>query len=223
MIPALAGIVSPRGIKPETNYDIIWKAYVEHRIHELPIELQEQAKRWKRCNALLIDGQTLKKGKDEIIRPYRYNQLVEFLVEEFGISHNTARNDIKHTKRFFAVEETRDEKNFGKGIYLEWLERWMFECAGKGDHKSAAAYAKLIKEVRGYDRVDEDAPKYDEIQIPHLEIVVDPSELGFEKIENPDQVVANILKKRKKSALDRIIDNAELATIIEDIKIDDRG
>jgi hypothetical protein len=224
-IPALAPLVSPKGIKPETNYDKIFKAWLDDSLHTLPDELKQQLERWKKCNALMRDGQTIKKGKNDIVRPYRYNDLVDYLVREFGITKRTAYNDIAHTKRFFLTAETKEEVDFAKGIYLEWLERWMHECASTGDHKSATAYAKLIKEVRGFDKINSEMPDYKDIQVPHLILVADPSELGFPKVDNPDQVVQKILNKRKKSNLDRVIDgmaeSAELAQIVEDIQVKD--
>jgi hypothetical protein len=214
-------LLKPSQIKRETNYDIILKAYLEHKTHDLPDVLQEQLNRWKKCNELIRDGKLVKKGKNNITQPYRYHDIVNFIVQTYGVSTRTAREDIRHTKFFFSNETSKEEKDFGRGVMIEWGERLMFEAAGVGDYKSAAAFFREIAAIKGLHDKDEDRPKYEDLQIPHLIIVADPSELGFEKIDDSqiDKAVEKILQNRKRSKLDAMIDNSEVVQIIEETKI----
>lgn len=216
MIPQLAGLLKPRDIKPETPYDIILKAYLDHKVDELPEDMRKMLDRWKMADKLLREGQIVKKGKNEITRPYNVTRLVDFLVETYGVSARTARSDISHAKRFFLSDYDRHEKEFARGVMIEWGEEMMFEARGFGDFKSAAAFFKTLAEIRGILKDDPDLPDYSQIQLPHLVLVTDPSELGFEPVENPDQVVKEILAKRKKNRLDKLIEDSEIIEPIED-------
>lgn len=218
MIPQLAGLLKPKDIQAETPFDIILKYWLDHKTDELPEALAKMLERWKQVNNMLRNGYIVKIGKNDITRPYKYNEVASYLVEYFKVSYRTAYDDIANAKRFFLPVTTKDEKEFGRGVLIEWCERLMLEAASKGDYKSAQGFAKLIAEMKGYLKDDIDAPAYDQVQLPHLAIVADPSELNeaFVKVENPDQLVAEILARRKKTKLDKLIADSEIAEEVTD-------
>lgn len=218
LIPQLAGIVKPKDIQTETKFDVILKHWLSHTIDELQDDLKSCLERWKQVNAMLREGKVVKKGKNDITEPYKYNDVASFLVEQYNISYRTAYDDIANAKAFFLPHKTKNDKEFGKGVFGDWCERLKLEAAGKGDYKSAAAFAKIEAQVKGYFDDDVDAPDYSNINLPHLIIVDDPSDLGlgFEKLDNPDQIVENILRNRKKTNLDKLIAESEIIEPEED-------
>lgn len=214
-IPLLAELIRPRDIKVEDKYDKILKAYLDGKKEQLPEDLKGSLDRWSQVNSMLRQGEKVGKGKNKYYKPYRYDQVVKFITVQFGVSIRTAYDDIKSAKRFFSIQETQIDDDFAKGIFLEKLDEAFAVCLGKGDHKSATAYAKVIAAIRKWDKEkDEDLPKYAELELPHFALVADPSELGFPKMDNPDQAVARILEKRKKSKIDNIFASAETVEIL---------
>lgn len=211
MIPQLAGLIKPRDIKGETTYDIILKAYLEHKTDLLSDELKQMLERWRKADSLIRSGELIKKGNNDIIRPYNVNRLKDYLVEHYGISRRTADNDIAHAKRFFLSTYDRDDKDYARGIMIEWGETMMWEAHSLGDRKSAAAFFKTLAEMKGLLKDDPDLPDYSKVQLPTLIMIDDPSELGFEKIDNVEEIVAGILAKRKKSKMDQIIADSDIA------------
>ncbi len=218
MIPQLAGLLKPKEIKAETSFDVILKHWLEHKIDDLPEDLSKMLDRWKQVNAMLRNGYIVKVGKNDITRPYKFNEVAAYLVEYYKVSYRTAYDDIANAKRFFLPIQTKDEKEFGRGVLIEWCERLMLEAASKNDYKSAASFAKLVAEMKGLLKDDIDVPAYDKVMLPHLAIVADPSELGdnFQKVENPDQLVAEILARRKKTKLDKLIADSDIAEEVQD-------
>lgn len=215
-IPALASLIRPRDIKVADKFDKILKAYLDGKIESLPVDLQKALERWSMCNSMLRQGKLVKKGKNKFYAPYKYGDLVNFIVQTYKVSVRTAYDDIKSAKRFFAIEETKEDNDFAKGLFLERLEEMMAECFGIGDRKSAAGFAKVIMSIRQWDKPqDLEMPKYAEMQLPTLILVADPSELGFPKIDNPDAAVKRILAKRKKSKIDSIFADAEAVDLMK--------
>ncbi|MNK47616.1 hypothetical protein D3C87_664280 [compost metagenome] len=214
-IPSLAGLIRPRDIVVEDKFDKILKAHLDNKISELPSDLQLMLSRWKLIYNMLSDGKLVKEGKHKFYMPYKYNDLINFLMTEFDISIRTAREDIKSAKRFYAVSETKEENDFAKGLFLEQCEQRSARAWGIGDGKTAAAYDKIITSIRQWDKpADPELPKYAELQIPHTVIIADPTELGFEPIENVDDVVKKVLAKRKKNKIDSIFAEADAVELM---------
>ena len=214
-IPLLAGLIKPKNIKTKTTYDVILKAHLENKIDQLPTDQQKMLERWRQANALMRDGALVTKGDKQITVPYTFGKLADFLVTEYKISYRTAYDDIKHAKKFFATAYTKDDKDFARGVMIEWGEKFMFEAASDGDYKSAAAFYKALSEIKGLLKDDQERPDYENINLPSFNLVVDPSELGFAKVENPEEAVARILAKRKKNKIDQIISESETINFTE--------
>jgi hypothetical protein len=208
-IPALANLLNPRNIKVETPYDAILKAFLAGKVDQLPKDQQNMLIRWKKADALMRDGQIVKKGKKDIVQPYNFTRLADYLVAEYKVSYRTAYDDIASAKRFFLSTYSRDDKDFARGIMIEWGEKLMWEAAGEGDYKSAAAFYKSLLEAKHLLKDDQDLPDYANINIPNFILVADPSELGFTKLEDPDAAVARIMAKRKKDKIDQIMAESE--------------
>lgn len=212
----LAGLIKPRDITVEDKFDKILKAYLDNKLTTLPKDLQDALERWEMVNGMLRQGEKVKTGKNKYYKPYKYGDVVKFVVATYNVSIRTAYDDIKSAKRFFCIEETKTDNDFAKGLFLEKLNEMMAESWGIGDRKSAVAISKVIMSIRQWDKQPEDdMPKYAEMQLPTLILVADPSELGFVKIDNPDAAVARILAKRKKSKIDSIFDSAEAVQLMK--------
>lgn len=217
ILPQLAGLIKPRDIKSETNYDIILKHYLSHSLDQLPENLMAMLKRWKLANSLIRDGLLVQEvdsdGETHQRRIFKMHKIESFLVEHFDISYRTARQDIANAKQFFLPEKTRSDKEFARGAMIDWGKEFMFKAFEDGDYKSAAAFFKALSIIQGLDRDDPELPDYAAVILPHLAIVADPSELdaGFEKLENPNQLVEEILARRKKDRMDKMIEDSELA------------
>jgi len=208
-IPSLAGLLKPRDIKAQTNYDVILKAWLDHKVEDLPADMKKMLDRWRKANDLLRDGKLVKMGKKSVTAPYTFNKIADYLVEEYRISYRTAYDDIANAKKFFLSTYTKDDKDFARGVMIEWGEQFMFEARANGDHKSAAVYYKALLEVKELLKDTQDKPDYENIHIPSFNLVLDPSEIGFPKVDNPDEAVKRILAKRKRSKIDQIIIESE--------------
>lgn len=214
MIQQLANILKPRDIKGETNYDVILRHYLSHSLDDLPTKLKDMLERWTTANSLLREGILIKEeGQENGRRVFKQTQIAAYLVEYYGVSYRTANEDIANAKNFFAPEHTRNEKEFARGVMVEWGKEMMFAAYQDKDYKSAATFWKALAEVQGLDKDDPDLPNYAQVVLPQLVIVDDPSELdaGYRKIENPDELVKEILARRKKDKMDKLIEESELA------------
>ncbi len=176
-IPMLANLLKPRDIKTETTFDVILKAWLGHTVEQLPENLQAMLKRWRKADNLLRVGCLVKKGDKDITQPYTFNKLADYLVEEYGVSYRTAY-DIANAKKFFLSTYTRDDKDFARGVMIEWGEKMMFEASSLGDYKSAAAFYKALSEIKGLLKDDQERPDYENINLPSFNLVTDPSVLG---------------------------------------------
>lgn len=212
-------LIKAKDISTDTALDRILKAWLAHnldglaetdkgileRITEIDKRIQQQMI-VKRKEHSVVTGQPYER---EFKRPMRYKELVEWHVERFGISHRQAYIDIEHAKQFFLSTESREDKEFARGQMIMQGEEMMFEAASLGDFKSAAAFYKELRLLRQLDKVDKtniDPSKYQPV-IPR--IVNDPSELGFEKMDNPDAIVAELRKSFKKGVVDKMLEDSE--------------
>lgn len=215
-IPILANLLKPRNIKVETPYDAILKAFLSGTMDQLPDDQKGMLDRWRKADALMRNGEIIKKGKKDIVQPYNFSRLADYLVSEYKISYRTAYDDIASAKRFFLSTYSRDDKDFARGIMIEWGEKMMWEAQSNGDSKSAAAFFKVLCDIKGLMKDDPDLPDYANINIPHFNLVADPSALGFPKLEDPDAAVARILAKRKKDKIDIILSDSESIDFTEE-------
>jgi hypothetical protein len=206
-------LIKAKNIGQDTPLDRILRAHIEHKLDQLSESDKKILERITEADNRLKEGQIVKKTVNKKIhvfnRPIRYKELVEWLVEKFGISHRQAYVDIAMAKQFFLSVEGREDKEFARGQMILQGEEFMHLAVSMGDFKSAAAFFRELAKIRGLDRVDPETMNADLLQPTELIIVDDPSELGFEKIDNPDDVVNKLKQSFKKNILDAVTDDAE--------------
>src|SRR5690606_20810093 len=112
----------------------------------------------------------------------------------FGVSLAQAYIDIEMAERFFLTTERRPDKEFARGMQIYWGEDAMARAQADGDHRAAAAFFKELNKIRGLDKFEDESANLKDFRPIKPVIVSDPSELGFEKIDNPDKVVAELRK-----------------------------
>lgn len=200
-----------RDIKATTPLDRILKAWLAHDLDNLSEEDKGILQRITEIDKRMQTGQLVKGNKGDFSRPMRLKELVEWHTERFKISSRQAYADIAMAKQFFLSTETRDDKEFARGQMIQQGEEMMFQAASQSDFKSAAAFFKELRLLRGLDKIDSDAPDLSKWEPILPRIIVDPTELGFEKIDNPNQVIERLLKSFKKSPIDKLLDDSQEA------------
>jgi hypothetical protein len=206
--------VRPGDIKGNTVYDIILKAWLGHKLTELPDEQRKMLERWEQADRLLRNGEmvTLVTEDGPVQKHGRFNvsRVVEWLKEKYKVSTRTAYEDVHNAKRFFLSLEGRPEKEYERAVAITFGEALLERCEEKGDLKAAAALFKELNKIKGLHEQSIDAPDYAEFQPPKLVITSDPTELGFEKVENPDEIVKRILGESRQSFLESEAEDAEV-------------
>lgn len=213
----MSGGLRPKHVKGNTVEDRILKAFLRNKLDTLSKQDQEILERITEVDARIRAGYVVKKTKFDYdlnsdvedyryTRPYRKSELAEWQVAKFGVSLAQAYKDIEMSERFFLTTERRPDKEFARGQMIYWGEDAMAEARAMGDFRSAAALYKVVAMIRGLDKEDEplfDPEKFQPIQ---PEIVADPSELKFEKVDNPDALMARLsIELRQNKFMDRLI------------------
>lgn len=225
----MSGGLRPKHIKGSTVLDRILKAFLKNDLDGLSPEDKFVLERITEVDNRIRAGYVVKKTKFDqdlqmdvedyrYTRPYRKSELAEWQKAKFNISLAQGYKDVEMAERFFLTTEKRPDKEFARGQMIYWGEDAMAEARAQGDFRSAAALYKVVALIRGLDKEEEagfDPEKFKPIQPV---IVMDPSELGFEKIDNPDNLVAKLNKELRKSKLmDRLVQaEAEDAEIEEE-------
>lgn len=213
----MSGGLRPKHVKGTTVLDRILKAFLKNNLDGLSPVDKAVLERITEVDARIRAGYVVKKTKFDYdlnavvedyryTRPYRKAELAEWQVAKFDISLAQAYKDIEMSERFFLTTERRPDKEFARGQMIYWGEDAMAEARAQGDFRSAAALFKVVAQIRGLDKEDE--PMFDPEKFQPIQpvIVADPSEIGFEKVENPDQLVAQLQKElRQNKMMDRLI------------------
>lgn len=213
----------PRHVRDNTALDRILKAFLDNKLDELSPEDQFILERISEVDARIRAGYVVVPTKwDENIeadvqdnarkftRPYRKKELAEWQIARFGVSLAQAYADVEMAERFFLTTETKSDKEFARGLQIHWGEDAMARCIADGDYRAAAAFFKELNKIKGLDKFEDDTPELKDFRPIEQIIVADPSELGFDKIDNPDSLVAELRKSLKKSSvIDKIVAEAE--------------
>ncbi len=202
----------PKHVRGNTALDIILKAFLKNDLDSLTQEHKDILERISEVDARIRAGYTVKKiefdfdlgldvEKDQYTRPYQKRELAQWQVAKFKVSLSQAYQDIQMAERFFLTTERRPDKEFARGMMIYWGEDAMAKAQADGDHRAAAAFFKELNKIKGLDR--EDVPEFDPEKFMPIQpvIVADPSDLGFEKIDNVDLVVSNLQKDLRKSKM----------------------
>jgi hypothetical protein len=206
-------VIKLRDIPEDTPLDRIYKAFVAHKLDALSESDKEIHQRITEIDRQITARKPVKKnirGKKVKYRTlYSSKELCEWVVERFGVSHRQAYIDIDMCKRFYLSTETREDKEYARGQRIAIGNELMFEAAAQGDYKSAAAFYKEINEITGLKRTDPETLN-PEMLIPSDPIIVDdPSEIGFEPIENLAALTRELEKEFKRKTIDNVINSAE--------------
>lgn len=207
-------------IGKETPLDRILRAWLKDDLDILSPTDQEILERISEVDKRFRKGYTIKKKavdemngreyKEKLYkRPYRKKELADWQVKRFGISLRQAYEDIRMAEQFFLFNEGREDKEFGRGQQIMWGTDLMHQAAYNGDFRAASAFFKELNKLKGLDKPDDfnfDPSKFEPI---NPIIVTDVSEVGFEKLDDPNALVAELRKSFKQSVLDKFMNDAE--------------
>ena len=201
--------IKVRDIKSTTPLDRILKSWLAHDLDHLSDEDKGILQRITEIDKRMQTGQLVKSNKGDFSRPMRLKELVEWHTERFKISSRQAYADIAMAKQFFLSTETRDDKEFARGQMIQQGEEMMFRAAAQSDFKSAAAFFKELRLLRGLDKIDVETPDLSKWEPIQPRIIADPVELGFEKMEHPSKEVDKLLKSFKKGPIEKMLDDPQ--------------
>ncbi|GAA4327450.1 hypothetical protein GCM10023149_30840 [Mucilaginibacter gynuensis] len=208
-------VIKASDIKGDTAYDIILRAWLDHKVEALALDKQQMLERWRMIDKLIRQGEVVRKVndagdlEDQHVR-YNFSSLVEWIRQGYNVSARTAYEDIKNAKRFFLCCEGTTDVEYSRGVQIEWGEMMMFKAFESGDFSSASKFYKELNKIKGLHDQRLDLPNYDEFVPPSFVITSDPTELGFEKIENKDEIVARILSEKRNGFIDNEAEDAEV-------------
>ncbi|MDF2851691.1 MAG: hypothetical protein K0S31_2376 [Sphingobacterium multivorum] len=225
------GELRPKHIKGDTIMDRIFRAFLANKIDSLSETDQRVYERIREVDAQVRTGFVQKITKFDyelqleveihrINRPYQKLELAHWIMARFGVSQAQAYIDIQMSQQFFKTFESKEDKDYARGMHIYWGERMMMEAHGAGDFRAASAFYKELSKVKGLHEKDHDIPDYKEFTPIKPVIEPDASNLGFEKIENLDAVKADLLKelKGKSSSIDRMLEDEAVDVDYEDLE-----
>lgn len=196
----------------DTAIDRIFDAWKKKQLDSLSDDDQSILNRITEVEKRFYEKKLVKdnEGKEtKLGRPWKWRELVEWLMATYNISTRQAYADIEMAKEFFLLGKGRNDLEFARGYRINQGEDLMYECMEAGNYPAAASFFREIVRLDVLERKDDSGIDPGLFQPVKLEIVVDPSELGFPKIENPDQVVNNLLKSFKKGIIEKIIADSD--------------
>lgn len=211
----LSKMIKASDVKGDTHYDIILRAWLDHKTDDLAADKKFMLVRWQMVDKLIRQGEIVPAIDDEgnqVTKHVRYNfsSLVEWLRNQYNVSARTAYEDIKNAKRFFLCCEGTNDVEYSRGVMIEWGEMMMFKSFESGDFDAASKFFKELNKIKGLHDQRLDLPNYEEFNPPTFIITSDPTELGFEKIDNKDEIVARILAEKRNGFMDSEAEDAEV-------------
>lgn len=225
------GELRPKHIKGDTIMDRIFKAFLANKIDSLSPTDRGVYDRIREVDAQVRTGFVQKITKfdydlqlevevNRINRPYQKIELAHWIMARFGVSQAQAYIDIQMSQQFFKTFESKEDKDYARGMHIYWGERLQASAELAGDFKAAAAIYKELTRVKGLHEKHQDIPDYKEFTPIKPVIEPDASNLGFEKIENLDAVKADLLKelKGKSSSIDRMLEDEAVDVDYEDLE-----
>lgn len=224
------GELRPKHIKGDTIMDRIFKAFLANKIDSLSPTDRGVYERIREVDAQVRTGFVQKITKydyelqlevevSRINRPYQKLELAHWIMARFGVSQAQAYIDIQMSQQFFKTFESKEDKDYARGMHIYWGEKMMMEAHSAGDFRAAQGFYKELSKVKGLHEKDHDIPDYKEFTPIKPIIETDVTKLNFEKIENLDAVKADLLKelKGKSSSIDRMLDDEAVDVDYEDL------
>lgn len=185
-------------IQPEDELDRIYKAWLADKLDDLSLRDKWLLERMEYANKLLREG-----GKRSM-----YKNMVKDMLQYFkhhDVTSRTIDNDIARAKRFFLVAQPREDKEFAKGVHIEWLKRFIWKAEKKGDMKAVAMLMREKAEVEALKKDDIELPDYDKLQRQPILIITDLADINMPVIPNLEEE----LKKLRMSKSEYLKANSE--------------
>uniref|UniRef100_F4C2D4 Uncharacterized protein n=1 Tax=Sphingobacterium sp. (strain 21) TaxID=743722 RepID=F4C2D4_SPHS2 len=212
--------LNPKNIRPETALDRILKAWLANKIDELRQDDKNLLERMEEIDRRIKAGYVVEEPRIASLtgspyihtfkRPFRKKELAEWVMQRFKVSSRQAYADIDASNHFFLNTVSRDEKEFAKGVYIEWGEEMMARAHSEGDHRAAAAFFKELNKMRGFDKQDSDIFDLSKWQPEEPVLIDDPTVLGFPALEEDEEVIkARLLKSFKADFIEKLSEDAE--------------
>lgn len=180
-------------IQPEDLLDRLFKAHLADKIDCLPSDEQKILKRMEYADELIRSG-----GKFMSYKNLVKQMAVKFKADE--VTKRTLENDIARAKRFFLSRYKREDKEYARGVRVEWLDRLAAKAEKAGDFKASVAAIKEGNEVLSLKKDDPNLPNYEDLQPPPILIVSNPADIGVPVIDNLEEEI-RILNLPKASAM----------------------
>ena len=189
-------------VQPEDLLDRLFKAWISHKIDRLPQDEQRILERMEYADDKIREG-----GAGAL-----YRNLVEDMLEKFkaqGLSKRTIENDIARAKKFFASARPREEKEYARGKYIEWLERSYTKAEEAGEFKALAPLMREMKEIQNLHKEDPNRPDYEKWERKPILVLNDATALGVPAIDNLEQELAKLRGSKAAFLEDADIEDVE--------------
>lgn len=146
---------------------------------------------------------------DNLIRAYRSDKnIVAMMVKKFKYSKITAYRDIKNAK-YVHGSVCKVEKEYWRDVLIKSIIETMAMAKSKKDFKALAmCHANLYKAV-GLDKDENNAINFEHLEQHIINITYSPNLLGVEPIENLEEAINELKKKRLNKTMNSI-DDAEI-------------
>lgn len=196
----LSKYVRPGDIKGNTAYDVILRAWLTHKVEDLPDKERQMLVRWEQADRLLRNGELVQDLTDDSVvekhKRFNVSMVVEWLVEKYPISKRTAYEDIHNARRFFLSLEGRPDIEYERNIAILIGDELREKCIERGDFKAAAAVFKEVNIIKGLHEQSIEAPDYSEFHPPEFTITTSATDLGFEYVD-ADAATKRILGEKR--------------------------
>lgn len=222
----MSKLIKARHIEAVTPFDRILKAWLANNLDSLSQtdknileRIEEVDKRFRKGYSMKVKAHSIVTGEeytDTIKRPYRMKELAEWNAKKFDISLRQAYEDVKMSQKFFLFNEGREDKDFARGHMIQWGETLLAKAEHYQDLRAAALLYKELRLIRGLDKFEDDVWDPTKFEPIDPKIVMEASAVGFEVMDNPTALVAELKKSFKQSVLDKILDDSEDVEEIEE-------
>jgi hypothetical protein len=132
-------------------------------------------------------------------------EVIEMLQKDLGLSRAQAFRDLDNAQRLYGNVASSSKEGERRVFYEMGLTALRDAYKEKDWDAYAKIYAQLVK-VKGFDKEDPNLPEWDALQ-PHVyNFTTNPQDIGLPVIDNIDEVIAYLSKKKSRKMLDDIQD-----------------
>lgn len=167
-------VIRTSKIRPEDLLDRLYKAWATNKIKDLPQDEQDILERMEFADDLIRSG-----GRYMFYK----NVLTDMQAKFPDVCKRTVENDIQRAKRFFLSKWKRDDKEYARGIRVEWLNRIAAKAEEDGEYIAAIAAIKEGNELLALKQDDPDLPAYDQVERQPILVMNDATKMGLPAID----------------------------------------